>query len=72
MFQMYEVIKIKCRYFKEEECDSKVISDKQCSNCLSSRSITMMVSLHEKIDAMNKPAKLTGRKKKTTVTGSLK
>lgn len=61
---------MKCKYFENDECDSGVISDKQCANCLSAKSLKMMIVLNEKLDAMEKPTKrVNGRAKKVSLTG---
>ena len=61
---------MKCKFFENEECDSGIISDKQCANCLSAKSLKMMITLNDKLDAMEKPTKrVNGRAKKVSVTG---
>lgn len=43
---------MQCRYFKDKECDSMVINDKQCNNCLIKEQATVLADIDERIKRM--------------------
>lgn len=45
---------MECRYFEDEECDSKVISDKVCSNCLIKRQAGVLADIDKRVKNIEK------------------
>ena len=45
---------MECRYFKDEECNSSVISDKVCNNCLIKRQAIVLAGMDKRIQNIEK------------------
>ena len=58
-----EGFKMKCRYFEDEECDSLVINDKTCNNCLIKRQANVLADIDKRVKNIEKLlSKKTNRK----------
>lgn len=54
---------MECRYFEDEECDSKVINDKTCNNCLIKRQAIILSDIDKRVKNIEKlVSKKTTRK----------
>lgn len=63
---------MKCLYFEDEECESRVINTSQCNKCLVLRNAKLLKTMETRINALENPVKkTTGRAKKSTVTGKI-
>jgi len=45
---------MKCRYFDNEECDSRVVSDKVCNNCLIKRQASVLADIDKRVKNIEK------------------
>ena len=57
---------MKCRYFEDEECDSLVINDKTCNNCLIKRQASVLADIDKRVKNIEKllqtPSKKTTKR----------
>ena len=45
---------MECRYFENEECDSRVINEKVCSTCLIKRQAIMLADIDKRVKNIEK------------------
>ena len=45
---------MQCRYFEDEECDSKVLNEKVCNNCLVKRQAIVLSDIDKRVKNIEK------------------
>lgn len=61
---------MKCLYFEDDECESKVININQCNKCMIFKNTKLLKSFEERLSALEKPStKKTGRTSKAKMVG---